>query len=67
MNNILGSICAVSFTHILYYFKCNWKWSFIFPLLLLILEIYFVSFLPETPRWLLAKKTPTGNSFFHSS
>eukprot|EP01040_Poterioochromonas_malhamensis_P004038 gene4038-4322_t len=58
-NNVLGSIIAITSFHILSYFQYNWKWSFLFPMLLICIQLYIIAFLPDSPRWLLAKKTPS--------
>lgn len=35
-----------------------WRWSLLVPMLLLAVQAVVLFFLPESPRWVLAQKTP---------
>eukprot|EP01039_Chlorochromonas_danica_P010560 gene10560-11699_t len=51
----LGSLLAI----LLYALGVEWHVTLLLPMATLFLQIVTVSHLPESPRWLLAKKTPT--------
>lgn len=55
-----GLICLLCKYFIPYRF---WKLSLIFPLATLISQLSIVYFIPESPHWLLANKTPTGTNY----
>lgn len=59
INTILGSLSSLALYHISQHSYFGWRISLFVLLLVMLLQIYFLSFLPDSPRWLLAKLTPT--------
>jgi len=55
-NNVAGILYMFTVTN-----GQSWRISVGFPILISLLMLVGLYFLPESPRWLLARRTPAGN------
>ena len=57
---ISGSITCGLFYYAFYYeFETGWRFDISAPIVALILQIFILFIVPESPRWTLAHKTPS--------
>jgi MFS family permease len=61
INIVTGSLLAIVSYYFLQPYDFGWRIALILPVSLLLTQALLLSHLPESPRWLLAKKTPGGN------
>ncbi len=61
ISSIVGSIVAIIKYMMIFSLAGNlgWRLAFILPILLVIAAVSITAYLPESPRWLLARKTPS--------
>eukprot|EP01038_Epipyxis_sp_PR26KG_P015490 gene15490-20905_t len=53
-----GSFCSAFLYYLLQSYNRGWRFSLLLPMIILIAKILLLNFIPESPRWLLAQKTP---------
>lgn len=65
MNMMLGSLVASlctkasNYAEIFQYHYLGWRLSLVVPMITLAFQLVMLYYFPKSPRWLLAKKTPT--------
>ena len=61
ISSIFGSIIAIVKYSAIYSLSGNigWRLAFILPIIFVIAAVSIMTYLPESPRWLLARKTPS--------
>ncbi len=60
MNVVGGSLLAVVVYYFLQPYAIGWRLALLLPIATLLVKAVLVAHLPESPRWLLARKTPAG-------
>ena len=60
MTTITGSVTAGVVFYFLKQYALGWRICMAMPVIVLIMKVLVLSFLPESPRWLLALHTPAG-------
>lgn len=58
LNIVAGSVVAAVVGQVLFYYDFGWRLGQICPVVVLLFKVYFLGYLPYSPRWLLAKKNP---------
>lgn len=60
LGTCLGSLVCLVLQYLVSLYSFGWRLLLTVPAAVLAMQAVQIVFLPETPRWLLAKKTPTG-------
>ncbi len=61
LNIVIGSLFAIVSYYFLQPYDFGWRIALFLPVALLLTQALLLKHLPESPRWLLAKKTPGGD------
>jgi Sugar (and other) transporter len=67
MTTITGSVTAGTVFYFLKSYPLGWRICMAIPAVVLLMKVIVLSFLPESPRWLLALHTPAGMLSFTMS